>query len=309
MTKPIAIALVGLGKIAKDQHLPALAACPDFTLTATVSHHGTAPGIPSFASLDEAFVAAPAIEAVVLCTPPQARHALARRALEAGRHVFLEKPPGATLAEVEDLRALAADRGLSLFASWHSRFGDAVEPARAFLAEGGLISADITWKEDVRRWHPRQDWIFEAGGMGVFDPGINALSILTAILPRPVHLRRASLAFPANRQAPIAADLVFEDIVGAPVTAAFDFLQTGPQTWDIRAETDKGVLVLSGGGGALAIDGAPQPAPKGSEYGRLYQRFADLLRRGESDVDLAPLIHVADAFMLGERREIEAFDW
>jgi D-galactose 1-dehydrogenase len=39
----------------------------------------------------------------------------------------------------------------------------------------------------------------------------------------------------------------------------------------------------------------------------LYRRFAGLLRAGHSDVDLAPLLHVADAFMLGKRRVVEAF--
>ena len=41
----------------------------------------------------------------------------------------------------------------------------------------------VTWKEDVRHWHPGQQWIWEAGGFGVFDPGINALSIVTKIMP------------------------------------------------------------------------------------------------------------------------------
>ncbi|QUD86486.1 Gfo/Idh/MocA family protein [Phenylobacterium montanum] len=309
MTRPVPIAIVGLGKIARDQHLPALATGANFRLAATVSHHGTAPGVPSFATLAEAFAAHPEIEAVSLCTPPQVRHALAREALLAGRHVFLEKPPGATLSEVEDLKVLAAARDLTLFASWHSRFADAVEPARAFLAGRRLKSAEIVWKEDVRHWHPGQDWIFQPGGMGVFDPGINALSIITAILPQPIHLRRASLAFPANRAAPIAADLIFEDVSGAPVTATFDFLQTGSQSWDIHIEAEGGRLELSGGGSALSLNGQPQALEHGSEYGRLYDHFAGLVRRGEREVDCWPLIHVADAFMLGERREVPAFDW
>ena len=47
-----------------------------------------------------------------------------------GKHVFLEKPPGATLSEVADLQALADAKGLSLFASWHSRYAPAVEEAQ-----------------------------------------------------------------------------------------------------------------------------------------------------------------------------------
>jgi D-galactose 1-dehydrogenase len=91
----------------------------------------------------------------------------------------------------------------------------------------------IDWREDVRVWHPGQTWIWEAGGLGVFDPGINALSIATAILPRPFFLTGATLHVPENCQSPIQAELDFVDAAGAPIRAEFDFLQTGPQSWDI----------------------------------------------------------------------------
>ena len=94
---------------------------------------------------------------------------------------------------------------------------------------------------------------------------------------------------------------------GAPVIADFDFRQTGPQTWDIRIDTDAGELLLSKGGGALAIDGVAQPLPAEAEYPSLYARFAALIAAGESDVDLRPFRHVADAFLRAGRREVEAF--
>ena len=78
----------------------------------------------------------------------------------------------------------------------------------------------------------------------MFDPGINALSILTRILPRPFFLTQAELSFPRNRAAPIAADLAFSDETGLPIRAEFDWRQTGPQTWDIRVETEAGRLTL-----------------------------------------------------------------
>ena len=98
---------------------------------------------------------------------------------------MLEKPPGATLAEVHALEASPQAKGLTLYATWHSRMAHAVAPAKAWLADKTITRAHITWREDVRKWHPGQDWVFEPGGMGVFDPGINALSILTEILPAP----------------------------------------------------------------------------------------------------------------------------
>ena len=182
---PIRIAVVGVGKIARDQHLPAIAGNSSFSLAATVSPHDPGPeGVPHFASLDELLEQGPAVDAVVLCTPPQVRYGLAATALKRGMHVFLEKPPGATLAEVVALRDRADRVGVTLFAAWHSRFAAGVAPARAWLSERQIKNVSIVWREDVRVWHPGQAWIWEPGGLGVFDPGINALSILTHILPQ-----------------------------------------------------------------------------------------------------------------------------
>ena len=307
--RPIRVAIVGLGKIARDQHLPAIAATPGVELAAVASRHAAIDGVAHFTTLEDLLVGAPEVDAVALCTPPQVRRAQAAMALAAGKHVFLEKPPGATVAELGPLITAAGATGHTLFASWHSRFAPAVEPAREFLAAHAPISVAIHWKEDVRHWHPGQDWIFEPGGLGVFDPGINALSILTRILPRPFFLTGATLAFPENRAAPIAADLDFADAGGLPVRAEFDFLQTGPQTWDIRVETAAGLLVLSSGGARMSVDGAEIPLPAEAEYPGLYRHFADLVGRGASDVDVAPLVHVADAFLIGRRVTVAPFEW
>lgn len=305
---PIRIAIVGLGKIARDQHVPAIAATPGIELVAVASRNAVLDGVAHFASLDELLAQAPDIDAIALCTPPQVRSAQAAAALAAGKHVLLEKPPGATVSEIAPLLAAAQDAGKTLFASWHSRFAPAVEPARAFLANRHIRSVAIAWKEDVRVWHPGQRWIFEAGGLGVFDPGINALSILTRILPQPFFLTKAELSFPSNCAAPIAADLDFTDQSGTPIRAEFNFLQTGPQTWEIRVETDDGWLTLSAGGARLSYAGVALADETQAEYPALYRHFSDLIRRGVSDVDLAPLVHVADAFMLGRRITVAAFE-
>ncbi|CDX21223.1 L-arabinose 1-dehydrogenase [Mesorhizobium plurifarium] len=302
----IKLGIVGVGKIVRDQHLPAIAKDGNYQLIAAASRHGKVDGIANYPNIEAMLAAEPGLEAVSLCMPPQFRYDAARTALEAKKHVFLEKPPGATVSEVEHLKALAEKNGVSLFASWHSRYAPAVEAARAFLASTRLTSAAINWKEDVRRWHPNQEWIWEPGGFGVFDPGINALSIATHILP-PMFITSAVLDFPENRSAPVAAHVAFRTSNGLPVTMELDWLQTGPQSWDILAETDKGKMVLSGGGAKLAVDGNIIHDEPEAEYPMLYKRFAEIVRAGASDVDLAPLQHVADAFMLGKRNVVEAF--
>jgi D-galactose 1-dehydrogenase len=304
----IRVGLVGLGKIARDQHLPVIVASPDFELSAIASRNARLDGLPGYDTLEEMLDAHREIEAVALCQPPQVRFAAARAALEAGKHVFLEKPPGATLSEIGILTHIAEGRGVALFASWHSRFAPGVEPSRTWLERRQIRRVEIEWKEDVRHWHPGQAWIWEPGGLGVFDPGINALSIATEILPQPFFLTKASLSFPRNRAAPIAADLAFTDAGGVEIAAAFDWRQTGPQTWDIRVETSDGMLVLSNGGGALSINGAQRSLPPEAEYRGLYDRFADRISKCRSDVDVTPLQHVADAFLRGERKMVEAFE-
>jgi D-galactose 1-dehydrogenase len=205
------------------------------------------------------------------------------------------------------LTAAAATR-CALFAAWHSRFAPAVEPARLLLAGRRITAVRISWKEDVRVWHPGQAWIWQRGGLGVFDPGINALSILTRILPQPLFVTSADLAFPANRDAPIAATLTLADAAGLPISAEFDFRQTGPQSWDIHLDTDGGPVTLSSGGAKLSAGGELRLEAAEAEYAGLYRRFVELAATGESDVDLAPFQLVADAFMLGRRRTVEPFE-
>jgi len=303
------LALVGIGKIARDQHISSIAANPDWQLEAAVSRHAGVDGIDHYTDLDELLEKRPDITTISLAIPPQPRFEYAARALRAGKHVMLEKPPGQSLAECFALEDLAREQGVTLFATWHSRYADSVPALKAFLAERTLKRLKITWKEDVRRWHPGQEWIWEPGGMGVFDPGINALSILTEILPYPVHLSAATLEFPANRATPIAASLTFADPVGAEMSAEFDWRQEGPQTWDIEVETDGGSAKLSLGGERLEIDGAPVIEGSNHEYANLYARMADLVKEGARDVDLSPMIHVCDAFSLGKRVITDPFEF
>ncbi|MEH3038430.1 MAG: Gfo/Idh/MocA family oxidoreductase [Sphingomonas adhaesiva] len=301
------VALVGVGKIARDRHVPAIENDPAFTLAATADPCGGIDGVPAFATLDDLLRAGPTLDAVAICTPPQGRAALAAKALGAGLHVLLEKPPAATLGEVALLREAAAAAGRTLFAAWHSRAAGAVEPARAWLASRRVSGIRIDWKEDIRRWHPGQDWILDAGGFGVFDPAINALSIATAILPGRLLVTQADLAIPNDRQSPIAAEvgLACGDADGR---MSLDFLERDAPCWTIVVECDDGVLRLDDGGRVLLLDGQRRSYPN-EEYPRLYRRFAGLIDDGRSDLDDEPSRLVADALAIGRRRSTATFSW
>jgi len=299
------IGLLGIGKIARDQHIPALRANRDFELVACASRNATVDGVTNFPDL-ATMLAGTRLDCISICTPPQAHFDAALTALRAGCHVMLEKPPTATTRQIALLADEARRLDLTLFQTWHSRFAAGVDAARDWLRTRELTSGRIIWKEDVHHWHPGQQWIFDAGGFGVFDPGINALSVLTEILPTDVCVEGALLEFPENQQAPIAANVRMRTPDGVPIVAEFDFRQKGEQSWDIELTTRTGRLKLSNGGATLAVDGTTLTSDAGlaGEYPRLYQRFAKLCAAGHSEVDWRPFQLVADSFLIGERRMV-----
>jgi L-arabinose 1-dehydrogenase len=302
----IRLGLVGIGKIARDQHLPALAADDRFELAATASRNAQLDNVPGYPEVAAMIAGGHDLDAVSLCTPPDGRYEQAVTAIDAGLHVMLEKPPATTLTEIAALADRAKAKGVVLFTTWHSREAAGVEPAKAWLQGKRIDAVRITWREDIRRWHPGQEWILAAGGFGVFDPGINALSIATKILPDPLLLDSGWMDVPEGRGSPLAAELKMRSGT-ARVDVSLDFLQTGPQTWDIEVDTDAGTLRLGMGGSILQLPGADEQKAPDREYPRLYARFAELVATGESDVDVRPLQIVADAFVMAERRTTEPF--
>jgi len=71
-----------------------------------------------------------------------------------------------------------------------------------------------------------------------------------------------------------------------------------------------GHAALSQGGSALQIDGQGLDVGTPAEYARVYDHFMQfLVGAGSRDVDVRPMMHVADAFLLAERQPCEAFHW
>src|SRR5690606_37754434 len=228
------------------------------------------------------------------------------------KHVLMEKPPTPTISELDDLIAHAARLGRVLFQTWHSQYNAAVERTRVLLAEQGVRSARIDWRESVRKWHPGQDWVWEPGGFGVCDPGINALSIFTRVMPFPVFVNSARLTFPANRQTPVDVEVVFKS--GQPhqpkMSSGFNWLEESGEIWTIHVVTGTGdELKLERGGRTLRINGAVVLEHGDEEYAGIYDRFADLLDARQSDVDAAPLRLMADVFLMGARENGPDFEW
>ena len=301
--KPIRIAIIGFGKIAQDQHVPSITGNPRFELVATSSRSGQGMG-QKFTDWRELIRTVDGLEAVAITTPPEPRYEIARECLLAGLHCLLEKPPTTGLAEIADLECLAQAQQRTLFTTWHAQHHPTVQAAAKALAGKRIAKLTIHWHEDVNKWHPGQKWIWEPGGFGVFDPGINAFSIATAIYPGGLFVRSAELVFPANAQTPIAADVVFASPEGdGPLTASLDWRRPGGEEWTITVETVDGREVrLEDGGAKLFIDGKQQGDSGIGEYPDIYRTFVDLIDERHSLVDVAPLRLVADCLLVGRRQ-------
>lgn len=309
--KPFRVAIIGYGKIAEDEHVPSIAANPRFELAATVGSRAPRGGaVPGFQRHREMLESVSDLDAVAICTPPSVRYEIARDCIAAGLHCLLEKPPATTLSEIEQMRLEAEGRQVTLFTTWHSQYNPAVDRAAEALAGKRIARMRIDWRESVRNWHPGQRWIWEVGGFGVFDPGINALSIASKIFPGPLFVREAELSVPDNLDMPIAARIGFgSPVADGEISAGFDWREEKDEIWTIEVETTDGLsLRLSGGGARLDIDGGETVEAPRDEYPRIYEKFADLLDERSSLVDVAPLRLTADAFLVGRRVSVEPFE-
>jgi predicted dehydrogenase len=305
--RPLRIAILGFGKIAADQHVPSIAGNPRFELVATSSRSG-AGAARQFTDWRKLLDEVDGLDAVAITTPPSVRYEIARECVERGLHALLEKPPTDTLGEIEELAALAEERGVTLFTTWHAQHNPAVATAAAALAGKRIAAMDILWHEDVRKWHPGQRWIWEAGGFGVFDPGINAFSIATRIFPGALLVSQADLYFPEDAQTPIAAEIEFASAAAdGPLRCSLDWRRSEGEEWTIAVRTADGLEVrLAEGGSRLAIDGEEQALAGPGEYPDIYRRFVELIDERRSEVDIAPLRLVADCLLAGRRSMVEA---
>jgi predicted dehydrogenase len=305
--KPIRIAIIGYGKIAEDQHVPSIEANERFELVATSSRSGQGVG-EKFADWRELIRKVDGLEAVAITTPPGPRYLIARECVQAGLHCLLEKPPTAGLAEIADLACLAEARQVTLFTTWHAQHHSTVEEAAKALAGKRIRSMQIHWHEDVHKWHPGQEWIWEPGGFGVFDPGINAFSIATKIFPGGLFVQSAELSIPQNAQTPIAADVTFySPEADGPLKASLDWRRTEGEEWTIAIETVDGTQVrLEDGGARLILNGEASSDSGPGEYPDIYRTFAKLVDERRSLIDLSPLRLVADCLLTGGHRVVEA---
>jgi predicted dehydrogenase len=144
LKEPLGVVVVGYGywgpnivrNVVERPELSLLALCE---LDAARSEKFAArfPGIPTVTDFD-GVLADPRVDAVCVATPPRTHHALARRALLAGKHVLVEKPLATNTADAEELVAIAEERGLTLMPGHTFLYSPPVNKIHRLIESGEL---------------------------------------------------------------------------------------------------------------------------------------------------------------------------
>ncbi|AYA35799.1 oxidoreductase [Hymenobacter oligotrophus] len=200
MSNAIQTGLLAYGMSGQVFQAPFVAAHPDFALRAVVERtrkqaQQRYPAVISYPSVAE-LLHDPAIELVVVNTPNDTHVALARQALQAGKHVLLEKPVATTPAEVQELWQLARSVNRRLFAYQNRRYDSDFQLVQQVVAGGQLGQlVDVTFRFDRYKLalNPKQ-FKEEAGRPGsglLFDLGPHLLDQALSLFGRPARVRRA----------------------------------------------------------------------------------------------------------------------
>ncbi len=173
MARPLRVALLGYGYAGCTFHAPLILATPGLQLAAVASSRpaAVAAALPGVAVVADyaALAADPGTDLVVVASPNGSHYRLARAALDAGRHVVVDKPFTVTLAEADDLLERAAGRGLLLSVFHNRRWDGDFLTLRDVIAAGTLgevrefVSRFDRYEPLPRdRWRERPD---DGGGL------------------------------------------------------------------------------------------------------------------------------------------------
>ncbi|MCZ7835179.1 oxidoreductase [Atlantibacter hermannii] len=174
MSDNIRVGLIGYGYASKTFHAPLIVGTPGMTLAAVSSSdaskvHADWPGVTVVSDPKQLFND-PDIDLIVIPTPNDTHFPLARAAMEAGKHVVVDKPFTVTLSQARELEALAKSRGLVLSVFHNRRWDSDFLTLKGLIAEGKL--GEVSYFEShFDRYRPqvRNRWREQAGpGSGIW---------------------------------------------------------------------------------------------------------------------------------------------
>lgn len=309
MSDPLRLGIIGTGAVAQLVHLPLSVNRNDVEVVALADKEPEKARaladrfqVPLVLSTDE-LLGHDDLDAVIICTPNHLHEAEAVAALEAGKHVLVERPLALTPEGCARVVAAARTAGRVLEVGMSHRFRPDVAALRAFVAGGELgriYAGRVAWMNrhvPMRRttWRQRPD---EAGGGALMDLGVQSLDLLFWVLGGPTVRRISAVLSRDDDEVEDAASLLMETTEGVSVTVEV--------SWSYFAAEDTHytrVLGTEGSGqlppleifkqfGGRPMDVTPeQPAPprKGSRYMNAHRRQLDHFfraSRGFAEVEL-----------------------
>lgn len=194
MPRKIRVGIVGIGRISVDNHIPHIALAGGEVAALCDVVPGRAVrfaeqfGIPQAFDNHHPMLAQANLDAVAVCTPPHVRPDIAMAALQAGKHVYMEKPPALTAAALKPVINMARSQNLRLLVGSHQVYDPEMQLARRLVAEGKLgavyyVEALKLIRQGIPRgWH-RQRAI--AGGGVTFDSSAHRLELALFLLGNP----------------------------------------------------------------------------------------------------------------------------
>lgn len=214
----INVGLLGFGLSGRYLQAPFYLAHPGFRVTRVMTSRAEElremfPGLEPTEAAEMVF-ADPSIDLVSIATPNATHYALARAALEAGKHVLVDKPACATAAELRELRDLATKRGLHLFVFQNRRWDSDFQTVRQVLQNNDLGRL-VAFEARYDRWKPAlnpKPWKEVPGpasGM-LYDLGAHLIDQAIACFGVPAHVSGRTWSQRAGSGIPDAFDLHFD---------------------------------------------------------------------------------------------------
>ena len=191
MTTPMKVGIIGCGNISgiyleagkKFRNLD-IVATADLDLErarAKAEQYGVAKAYPTAEMLSD-----PEVQVVVNLTVPAAHFDISRAALDAGKHVYSEKPLSITRRQGKELVDLAAAQGLRLGGAPDTFLGGGLQTCRKLIDDGWIgepvAATAFMMGLGPEGWHPSPDFFYKAGGGPMFDMGPYYLTALVALL-------------------------------------------------------------------------------------------------------------------------------
>lgn len=192
MSKSIKTAIVGFGSVAEKMHAPLIDVCPDLDLVAAVERNHNKcesiyPNVTTFRSLDE-LLNSDAADLIVITTPNEYHFPMAKKCLEAGKHVVVDKPVTIFSHEAEVLNKLAEEKGLICSVFHNRRYDGDFMTLQQLVRKGDL--GDIVYLEShFDRFRPEvsENWREkEVPGNGItFDLGSHLIDQVVLLFGLP----------------------------------------------------------------------------------------------------------------------------